>query len=94
MAFEVTGQGLPNKVTLPLPTDRNPWAHGSLPGSNSFLLDVDDLDEFGETTAEVPVCPQAHVSPSIDTTKQITKSRLIEDRSIDHSFSRTIWRTG
>jgi hypothetical protein len=53
--FEAAGQGIPARAALALPEDKAPWTYGRLAGSNAFLLDLDDVEEFSEPGQEVPV---------------------------------------
>jgi hypothetical protein len=43
--FEITGQGLPPKAALPLPSGVQTWTHERISKSNLVLLDVDGLEE-------------------------------------------------
>lgn len=52
---EVTGQGTPAHITLPLPTGKQAWAYAQVPGSNAFLMDLDDLHECQDPSTDVTV---------------------------------------
>ncbi len=75
--FEVVGQGVPNKMTLTLPADKAPHQVAFLPNSNPYLLDVDDFEEFRETSKEVPlpaVCNGRIAAPGrVDAWKVVLK---------------------